>query len=143
MNYWPTQSDAVREQLESVLMESLRLNEQLIELLRTNADPAQLVDRIMVIERLDSVRDRLVRQLRASSRPLRPQDEQPVRITVFEALEELGNLPQPTSLLHDFIFARFTRDVPSRVFAVLRRDEHNSWDRKPGNRVGYIAPALD
>ena len=38
--------------------------------------------------------------------------------------------------------ARHELQLDSRAFAPLRRDERNAWDRAPGAREAYIAPAL-
>jgi hypothetical protein len=40
------------------------------------------------------------------------------------------------------ILAKHQLQFDSRAFAPLRRDERNAWDRAPGAREAYIAPAL-
>lgn len=42
----------------------------------------------------------------------------------------------------EYLLAEHQLQVDSRAFAPLRRDERNAWDRAPGAREAYIAPAL-
>jgi hypothetical protein len=138
-------TDELRAQLVSVLRRGADLHAQLIELAeRADIDLVQLADQVDVLERLDDERDGLLQQLRRDSvRNIRkPQDERTNRQLVFESLDELGGFPQRSALVRDYVLARFNVDIQTRVFAVLRRDEHNSWDANPDKRSAYVLPAL-
>jgi hypothetical protein len=59
-------------------------------------------------------------------------------------LETLAHFrwPQNAGFLEEYLLAKHRLQVGSRAFAPLRRDERKAWDRAPGAREAYIAPAL-
>jgi hypothetical protein len=50
--------------------------------------------------------------------------------------------PQNAGFLEEYLWAKRQLQLDSRAFAPLRRDERRAWDRAPGGRAAYIAPAL-
>jgi len=135
---------AVRDQLVSTLEESLRLQRQLVEDVRNEGVPvAELVAQVTMLERLDDRRDQLIGQLRrTASAGMRPaRTSPPVREILLETLAHF-RWPQNAGFLEEYLLARHQLQLDSRAFAPLRRDERNAWDRAPGAREAYIAPAL-
>jgi hypothetical protein len=135
---------AVRDQLAATLEETLRLQERLMGDVRDEAVPvADLVAQVSVLERLDDRRDRLIGELRrtASARMRPDRTSPPVREILLETLADF-RWPQNAGFLEEYLLARYQLQVDSRAFAPLRRDERNAWDRAPGARDAYIAPAL-
>jgi hypothetical protein len=135
---------AVRDDLVATLEETLRLQKRLVDDVRDEAVPvADLVAQVSVLERLDDRRDRLIGQLRrtvsAGMRPARTSP--PVREILLETLAHF-RWPQNAGFLEEYLLARHQLQLDSRAFAPLRRDERNAWDRAPGAREAYIAPAL-
>jgi hypothetical protein len=135
---------AVRDELLTTLEETLRLQRRLMDDVRDDAVPvADLVAQISVLERLDDRRDQLVSQLRrtasAGMRP--PRTSQPVREILLDTLADF-RWPQNAGFLEEYLLAKYQLQFDSRAFAPLRRDERNAWDRAPGAREAYIAPAL-
>jgi hypothetical protein len=135
---------AVRDELAATLEETLRLQQRLMDDVRDEAVPvADLVAQVSVLERLDDRRDRLIGQLRrtasAGQRPARTSP--PVREILLETLAHF-RWPQNAGFLEEYLLARHQLQLDSRAFAPLRRDERNAWDRAPGVREAYIAPAL-
>jgi hypothetical protein len=135
---------AVRHELVATLEETLRLQQRLMDEVRDEAVPvADLVALVSVLERLDDQRDRLIVQLRrtasAGRRPARTSP--PVREILLETLAHF-RWPQNAGFLEEYLLARHQLQLDSRAFAPLRRDERNAWDRAPGAREAYIAPAL-
>ena len=134
----------VRDELAAILEETLRLQQQLMDDVRDDAVPvADLVARVSVLERLDDRRDRLIGQLRrTASAGMRPgRTSPPVREILLETLAHF-RWPQNAGFLEEDLLARHQLQLDSRAFAPLRRDERNAWDRAPGAREAYIAPAL-
>jgi len=122
----------------------MRLQQRLVDDVRDEkVDVADLVAQVSVLERLDDQRDHLIGQLRrtasAGQRPARTS--QPVREILLETLADF-RWPQNAGFLEEYLLARHQLQVDSRAFAPLRRDERNAWDRAPGAREAYIAPAL-
>ena len=135
---------AVRDELAATLDETLRLQQRLIDDVRDEGVAvADLVAQVSVLERLDERRDRLISQLRrtasAGQRPARTR--QPVREILLETLAYF-RWPQNAGFLEEYLLAKHQLQLDSRAFAPLRRDERNAWDRAPGAREAYIAPAL-
>jgi hypothetical protein len=135
---------AVRDELAATLQETLQLQQRLMNDVRDEAVPvADLVAQVTVLERLDDRRDQLIGQLRrtatAGMRPARTSP--PVREILLETLAYF-RWPQNAGFLEEYLLARHQLQVDSRAFAPLRRDERNAWDRAPGVREAYIAPAL-
>jgi hypothetical protein len=135
---------AVRDELVATLEETLLLQQRLMNDVRDEAVPvADLVAQVTVLERLDDRRDRLIGQLRrtasAGQRPARTS--QPVREILLETLAYF-RWPQNAGFLEEYLLAKHQLQLDSRAFAPLRRDERNAWDRAPGAREAYIAPAL-
>jgi hypothetical protein len=135
---------AVRDELAATLQETLRLQQRLMDDVRDEAVPvADLVAQVTVLERLDDRRDQLISQLRrtasAGMRPARTRS--PVREVLLETLADC-RWPQNAGFLEEYLLARRQLQVDSRAFAPLRRDERKAWDRAPGAREAYIAPAL-
>ena len=135
---------AVRDDLVATLEEGMRLQRRLVEDVRDGGVPVgDLVAQVTVLERLDDRRDRLIGQLRrtatAGMRPARSSP--PVRELLQGALAEI-RWPQNAGFLEEYLLARHELQLDSRAFAPLRRDERNAWDRAPGAREAYIAPAL-
>lgn len=135
---------AVRDELVATLEETLRLQQRLVYDVRDEGVPvADLVAQVSVLERLDDRRDQLIGQLRrtasAGMRP--PRTSPPVREVLLETLAEF-RWPQNAGFLEEYLLAKHQLHVDSRAFAPLRRDERNAWDRAPGAREAYIAPAL-
>jgi hypothetical protein len=135
---------AVRDELLTTLEEALRLQQQLVDDVRDDGVPiADLVAQITMLERLDDRRDQLVGQLRrtasAGMRP--PRTSPPVREILLETLADF-RWPQNAGFLEEYLLAKHQLQFDSRAFAPLRRDERNAWDRSPGAREAYIAPAL-
>src|SRR5256886_3875753 len=135
---------AVRDELAATLEESLRLQQRLMDDVRDEGVPvADLVAQVTVLERLDDRRDRLIGQLRrtasAGFRPARTSP--PVREVLLETLADF-RWPQNAGFLEEYLLAKHELQLDSRAFAPLRRDERNAWDRAPGAREAYIAPAL-
>src|SRR6266436_2888390 len=135
---------AVREELVATLEETLRLQQRLMDDVRDKGVPvADLVAKVTVLERLDDQRDRLIGQLRrTASAGMRPaRTSPPVREILLETLAHF-RWPQNAGFLEEYLLARHQLQVDSRAFAPLRRDERKAWDRAPGAREAYIAPAL-
>jgi hypothetical protein len=135
---------AVRDELFATLEETLRLQQRLMDHVRDDAVPvADLVAQVTVLERLDDRRDRLIGELRrtvsAGRRPARTSP--PAREILLETLADL-RWPQNAGFLEEYLLAKHQLQLDSRAFAPLRRDERNAWDRAPGARDAYIAPAL-
>jgi hypothetical protein len=136
---------AGRQELVATLEESLRRLEHLLADARDQRVPvADLVAQISAMERLDDRRDELVGWLRrAASAGLRAARPGPAfRVLVLEALEEL-RWPQNTRFLEEYLWASRHIQLDSRAFAPLRRDEQRAWQRTPGGRDAYLAPALN
>ena len=134
----------VRDELAAILDETLRLQQRLMDDVRDDAVPvADLVAQVSVLERLDNRRDRLIGQLRrTASAGMRPaRTSPPVREILLETLAHF-RWPQNAGFLEEYLLAMHQLQLDSRAFAPLRRDERNAWDRAPGAREAYIAPAL-
>ncbi len=135
---------AARDELVATLEETLRLQQRLVDDVRDEALPvADLVAQVTVLERLDDRRDRLIGQLRrTASAGMRPaRTSPPVREVLLETLADF-RWPQNAGFLEEYLLAKHQLQLDSRAFAPLRRDERNAWDRTPGAREAYIAPAL-
>ncbi len=135
---------AVRDELAATLEETLRLQQRLVDDVRDEGvDVADLVAQVSVLERLDDRRDQLIGQLRrTASAGMRPaRTSPPVREVLLETLADF-RWPQNAGFLEEYLLARHQLQLDSRAFAPLRRDERNAWDRAPGAREAYIAPAL-
>jgi hypothetical protein len=135
---------AIRDELAATLEETLRLQQRLMDDIRDDGVAvADLVAQVSVIERLDERRDRLIGQLRrtasAGQRPARTSP--PVREILLETLAYF-RWPQNAGFLEEYLLAKHQLQLDSRAFAPMRRDERNAWDRAPGAREAYIAPAL-
>jgi len=135
---------AVRGELAAALQETLRLQQRLLDDVRDEGVPvADLVAQVTVLERLDDRRDALMGQLRrtvsAGRRPARTSP--PVREVLLDTLADF-RWPQNAGFLEEYLLAKHQLQLDSRAFAPLRRDERNAWDRAPGAREAYIAPAL-
>jgi hypothetical protein len=134
---------SVRDELVATLEEGLRLQQRLVDDVRDDVPVADLVAQVSVLERLDDQRDRLIGQLRrtvsAGMRPARTSP--PVREVLLETLAHF-RWPQNAGFLEEYLLAKHELHLDSRAFAPLRRDERNAWDRAPGARDAYIAPAL-
>ena len=140
----PVNTPAVRDELAAALEETLRLQQRLMDDVRNKAVPvADLVAQVSVLERLDDQRDRLIGQLRrTASAGMRPaRTSMPVREVLLETLSHF-RWPQNAGFLEEYLLARHQLQLDSRAFAPLRRDERNAWDRAPGAREAYVAPAL-
>ena len=140
----PVNTPTVRDELAATLEETLRLQQRLMDDVRDETVPvADLVAQVTVLERLDDRRDRLIGQLRrTASAGMRPaRTSPPVREILLETLAHF-RWPQNAGFLEEYLLARHQLQVDSRAFAPLRRDERNAWDRAPGAREAYIAPAL-
>jgi hypothetical protein len=134
----------VRDELAATLQETLRLQQRLMDDVRDDAVPvADLVAQVTVLERLDDRRDQLISRLRrTASAGMRPaRTSQPVREILLETLADC-RWPQNAGFLEEYLLASRQLQVDSRAFAPLRRDERKAWDRAPGAREAYIAPAL-
>ena len=135
---------AVRDELAATLQETLRLQQRLMDDVRDEGVPvANLVAQVSVLERLDDRRDQLISQLRrTASAGMRPaRTGPPVREILLETLAHF-RWPQNAGFLEEYLLARHQLQLDSRAFAPLRRDERKAWDRAPGAREAYIAPAL-
>lgn len=135
---------AVRDELAATLEETLRLQQRLMDDVRDDGVPvAELVAQVTVLERLDDRRDRLIDQLRrTASAGMRPaRTSPPVREVLLETLAHF-RWPQNAGFLEEYLLAKHELQLDSRAFAPLRRDERKAWDRAPGAREAYIAPAL-
>jgi len=135
---------AVRDELAATLEQTLHLQQRLMDKMRDEEmDIADLVAQVTVLERLDDQRDRLIGQLRrTASAGMRPaRTSQPVREILLETLADF-RWPQNAGFLEEYLLAKHQLQLDSRAFAPLRRDERNAWDRVPGAREAYIAPAL-
>jgi hypothetical protein len=135
---------AVRDELVATLEEALRLQRQLVDDVRDGGvQVADLVAQVSALERLDDRRDELIGQLRrtvsAGMRPARTSP--PVRELLLETLADF-RWPQNAGFLEEYLLAKYQLHLDSRAFAPLRRDERKAWDRAPGAREAYIAPAL-
>jgi len=135
---------AVRDELVATLEEALLLQQRLMEDVRDEVVPiADLVAQVSVLERLDDRRDRLIGELRrtasAGKRPGRTSP--PVREILLETLAYF-RWPQNAGFLEEYLLAKHQLQLDSRAFSPLRRDERNAWDRAPGAREAYLAPAL-
>jgi hypothetical protein len=135
---------AVRDELAATLEETLRLQQRLADDVRDEEVPvADLVAQVTVLERLDDRRDQLIGQLRrTASAGMRPaRTSPPVREVLLETLAHF-RWPQNAGFLEEYLLARHQLQLDSRAFAPLRRDERKAWDRAPGAREAYVAPAL-
>jgi hypothetical protein len=134
----------VRDELAATLAETLRLQQRLMDDVRDAGVPvADLVAQVSVLERLDDRRARLIGELRrTASAGMRPaRTSPPVREILLQTLADF-RWPQNAGFLEEYLLARHQLQLDSRAFAPLRRDERNAWDRAPGAREAYIAPAL-
>ena len=134
----------VRDRLAETLEEILRLQQRLVDDVRDEEVPvAELVAQVSVLERLDDQRDQLIDQLRrTASAGMRPaRTSPPVREILLETLADF-RWPQNAGFLEEYLLAKHQLHLDSRAFAPLRRDERKAWDRAPGAREAYIAPAL-
>jgi hypothetical protein len=134
-----------RDELIATLEESLHVQQRLVAAARDDDVPvADLVAHATVLERLDDKRDQLISQLRrTTSADLRAAGSRPpIREVVLAALDDLGGWPQNAGFLAEYLWAARQVQLDSRAFAPLRRDERRSWERAPGAREAYIAPAL-
>jgi hypothetical protein len=137
-------SASAREQLVETLEETLRLQRKLIADARNpRVMPPELVAQVTVLERLDDRRDRLIAELRqeASADMRAYRRTPPIRELVLDALTEF-RWPQNAKFVQEYLWAAQQLQVESRALAPLRRDEQRSWQRAPGAREAYIAPAL-
>src|SRR6516164_4988837 len=135
---------AVRDELVATLEETLRLQQRLMDDVRDEGVPvADLVAQVIVLERLDDRRDHLIGQLRrtATARMRPARTSPPVREVLLETLTHF-RWPQNAGFLEEYLLAKHQLQLDSRAFAPLRRDERKAWDRAPGAREAYIAPAL-
>ncbi len=135
---------AVRDELAATLEETLQLQQRLMDDVRDEGVPvADLVAQVSVLERLDDRRDRLIGELRrTASAGMRPaRSSPPVREVLLQTLADF-RWPQNAGFLEEYLLAKHQLQLDSRAFAPLRRDERNAWDRAPGAREAYIAPAL-
>jgi hypothetical protein len=135
---------AVRAELAVTLQETLRLQQRLVDDVRDEAVPvADLVAQVTILERLDDRRDQLIGQLRrTASAGMRPgRASAPVREVLLETLAHF-RWPQNAGFLEEYLLAKHQLQLDSRAFAPLRRDERKAWDRAPGARDAYVAPAL-
>jgi hypothetical protein len=135
---------AVRDELAATLEETLRLQQRLVDDVRDEGVAvADLVAQVSVLERLDDRRDRLMGELRrTASAGMRPaRNSPPVREVLLETLAYF-RWPQNAGFLEEYLLAKHQLQLDSRAFAPLRRDERKAWDRAPGAREAYIAPAL-
>jgi hypothetical protein len=135
---------AVRDELAATLEETLRLQQRLVDDVRDEGVPvADLVAQVSVLERLDDQRDRLISMLRrtASAGMRQGRSSPPVREVLLETLAHF-RWPQNAGFLEEYLLAKHQLQLDSRAFAPLRRDERKAWDRAPGAREAYIAPAL-
>jgi hypothetical protein len=135
---------AVRDELAATLEETLRLQQRLMDNVRDDGVPvADLVAQVSVLERLDTQRDRLIGELRrTASAGMRPaRTSPPVREVLLDTLADF-RWPQNAGFLEEYLLAKHELQLDSRAFAPLRRDERNAWDRAPGAREAYVAPAL-
>src|SRR5258706_8916964 len=135
---------SVRDELVATLQETLLLQHRLVDDVRDEGVAvADLVAQVTVLERLDDRRDHLIGELRrtvsAGMRPARTSP--PVREILLETLAHF-RWPQNAGFLEEYLLARHQLQLDSRAFAPLRRDERKAWDRAPGAREAYIAPAL-
>jgi hypothetical protein len=135
---------AVKDELAATLEQALHLQQRLMDKVRDEeVDVADLVAQVTVLERLDDQRDRLIGQLRrtASAGMRQARTSRPVREILLETLADF-RWPQNAGFLEEYLLAKHQLQLDSRAFAPLRRDERNAWDRTPGAREAYIAPAL-
>ncbi len=135
---------AVRDELAATLQETLRLQQRLVDDVRDEAVAvADLVAQVTVLERLDDRRDQLIGQLRrtASAGMRLGRASAPVREVLLETLAHF-RWPQNAGFLEEYLLARHQLQLDSRAVAPLRRDERKAWDRAPGAREAYVAPAL-
>lgn len=138
------ETSAVRDELAATLEETLLLQQRLVDDVRDESVPvADLVAQVSVLERLDDRRDQLIGQLRrTASAGMRPgRTSPPVREVLLETLAHF-RWPQNAGFLEEYLLAKHQLQLNSRAFAPLRRDERKAWDRAPGAREAYIAPAL-
>jgi len=138
------ETPAVRDELAATLEETLLLQQRLVDDVRDESVPvADLVAQVSVLERLDDRRDQLIGQLRrTASAGMRPgRTSPPVREVLLETLAHF-RWPQNAGFLEEYLLAKHQLQLNSRAFAPLRRDERKAWDRAPGAREAYIAPAL-
>jgi hypothetical protein len=138
-------SPAVRAELVATLEEALLLQQRLVTDARDAGVPVpDLVAQVSVLERLDDRRDELIGELRrtasAGIRATRPGPS--IREVVLATLAEL-RWPQNAGFLEGYLWATRQLQLDSRAFAPLRRDEQRAWQRAPGARDAYIAPALN
>jgi hypothetical protein len=138
------ETPTVRDELAATLEETLYLQQRLMDDVRDESVPvADLVAQVSVLERLDDRRDQLIGQLRrTASAGMRPgRTSPPVREVLLETLAHF-RWPQNAGFLEEYLLAKHQLQLDSRAFAPLRRDERKAWDRAPGAREAYIAPAL-
>ena len=138
------ETPTVRDELAAALEETLYLQRRLMDDVRDESVPvADLVAQVSVLERLDDRRDQLIGQLRrTASAGMRPgRTSPPVREVLLETLAHF-RWPQNAGFLEEYLLAKHQLQLDSRAFAPLRRDERKAWDRAPGAREAYIAPAL-
>jgi hypothetical protein len=136
--------ESPREQLVETLEEQLRLQRKLVAAARNPRVAApELVAQVSVLERLDERRDELIAELRrdASADMRAYRRSRPVRELVLEALTEF-RWPQNAKFVQEYLWAARQLQLESRALAPLRRDEQRSWERAPGAREAYVAPAL-
>jgi hypothetical protein len=134
-----------RDDLVATLEETLRLQQRLVTDARDAEVPVtELVAQVSVLERLDDQRDQLISQLRrAASAGIRAERPgPPIREVVLDALADF-RWPQNAGFLEEYLWVKRQLQLDSRAFAPLRRDERRAWQRSPGARGAYVAPALN
>lgn len=138
-------SSTVRAELIETLVDALHLQRRLVAEARDPAvSAAELVAQVSLLERLDDRRDKLLAALRdeAKVRQRASRSGPSIREVVLAALHEF-RWPQNARFLEEYLWAARQLQLDSRAVAPLRRDERRAWDRAPGGRKAYIAPALD
>lgn len=134
-----------RAQLIETLEDALHLQERLVAEARDPAvSAAELVAQVSLLERLDERRDKLLGALRdeAKVRQRASRSGPSIREVVLAALHEF-RWPQNAGFLEEYLWAMRQLQLDSRAVASLRRDERRAWERAPGGRTAYIAPALN
>jgi len=139
--------------LRTVLHRQLEALEQLLTLASSDdPSPAELINRVDVLESLDEQRDVLIQRIREeASRTRLREEEKSVRQFVLEALKEIDR-PQKAGFLNEYVWASEQVNLDTRGFGALRRDERKAWERHRSRRLAgdrrpprsaYIVPALD
>jgi len=141
--------DLIRKRLTAVLVKIEAKTLEQRKLIETGAASPDLHDLEVELQRLETTRAKLLADLRLASLGTAHDETagrrrtrgRPLRESVLDALEELGQPASPT-LLSDVVQTRFGVALLAGRLASMRRDELVSYRKDPSARPAWIVPAI-